>query len=225
MSVRVSSYVYRYNRYVRGLVKPSGTGKTVSDATPLVAKRSAEVPADARHPSAADATENRISRVDKLFERYRQPLLRYLTGLLSSPDDAEDTVQETYARLLQAKSLDSTESRVRGYIFKVATNLAYDRFRERRSRGTQVTYEESELPDGGLEPDLIVDFGQCLEIIKRTLMEIRPRSRQVFLLRASEQLTYQEIATRLAISTRTVEREMRHAIDLCQRRLRIEKRT
>ncbi len=81
---------------------------------------------------------------------------------------------------------------------------------------------ESEHSDGGLGPEFIVDFGQGLEIIKQTLMEIRPRSRQVFLLRASEQLTYQEIAARLGISTRTVEREMRHAIDLCQRRLRIE---
>ncbi len=169
-----------------------------------------------------DATETRISRVDKLFERYRRPLLRYLTGLLSTPDDAEDLVQETYARLLQAQSLDSEESRIRGYIFKIATNLAYDRFREQRTRGIQVTYEESELLDGDLEPDRIVDFDQGLETIKQTLMEIRPRSRQVFLLRASEQLTYQEIAARLGISTRTVEREMRHAIDLCQRRLRIE---
>ena len=141
----------------------------------------------------------------------------------NEPEEAaEDLVQETYARLLQAQSLDSEESRIRGYIFKIATNLAYDRFREQRTRGIQVTYEESELLDGDLEPDRIVDFGQGLEAIKQTLMEIRPRSRQVFLLRASEQLTYQEIATRLGISTRTVEREMRHAIDLCQRRLRIE---
>ena len=169
-----------------------------------------------------DATETRISRVDKLFERYRRPLLRYLKGLLSSPDDAEDIVQETYARLLQAQSLDSAEHRIRGYIFKIATNLAHDRFREQRARGVQVTYEESELSDSALEPDRIVDFGQGLETIKQTLMEIRPRSRQVFLLRASEQLSYQEIAARLGISTRTVEREMRHAIDLCQRRLRIE---
>ena len=195
---------------------------TVSDATPLVVKHSADVPTDSSQPSAVDAIENRISRVDKLFERYRRPLLRYLKGLLSSPDDAEDIVQETYARLLQAQSLDSAENRIRGYIFKIATNLAHDRFREQRARRVQVTYEESEIPDGDLEPDGIVDFGQGLETIKQTLMEIRPRSRQVFLLRASEQLTYQEIAARLGISTRTVEREMRHAIDLCQRRLRIE---
>ena len=84
---------------------------------------------------------------------------------------------------------------------------------------------EGELADGDLGPDGIVDFGQGLEIIKQTLMEIRPRSRQVFLLRASEELTFQEIAERLGISARTVEREMRHAIDLCQRRLRVEQRT
>ncbi len=195
---------------------------TVSDATSMAIKRSAGVQAESSHPSTTETAENRVPMVAQLCEKYRQPLLRYLTGLLSSPDDAEDIVQETYARLLQAKSLDPAESRVRGYIYKIATNLAYDRFRARRIRGTQVAFEESELPDGNLEPDRIAYFGQGLEIIKQTLVEIRPRSRQVFLLRASDQLTYQEIAVRLGISTRTVEREMRHAIDLCQRRLRNE---
>ncbi len=196
----------------------------VSDAAAPAIRRSAKVEVESSHPFGTATAENRASMVDQLFERYRRPLLRYLKGLLSIPDDAEDIVQETYARLLQAKSLDPAESRVRGYIFRIATNLAYDRFREQRVRGTQVTHEESELSDGDLGPDRIVDFGQGLEIIKQTLMEIRPRSRQVFLLRASEQLTFQEIAERLGISARTVEREMRHAIDLCQRRLRIEKR-
>jgi RNA polymerase sigma factor (sigma-70 family) len=198
---------------------------TVSDAAALAIKRSTGVQAEASDPSGTETADNRAAKVDQLFERYRRPLLRYLKGLLSVSDDAEDIVQETYARLLQVRSLDFVESRVRGYIFKIATNLAYDRFREQQARGAHVTLDENELSGGDLEPDRIVDFGQGLEIIKQTLMDIRPRSRQVFLLRASEQLTFQEIAERLGISARTVEREMRHAIDLCQRRLRIEKRT
>ena len=191
-----------------------------SDATPIAIELAGEA-----QPERGDSpapTDSRAARVNRLFERYRHPLSRYLMGLLSSPDDAEDVVQETYARLLEAQSLDGTESRIRGYIFKIATNLAYDRFRARQRRGTRVSYEEGQLTDGSLGPDLIVGFGQGLEIIKQTLLELRPRSRQVFLLRVSEHLTYDDIAERLGISTRTVEREMRHAIDLCQRRLRIE---
>ena len=196
---------------------------TYSDATPLAIDPAAETRVEAPGSKGRKATASRASLVHQLFERYRSPLLRYLRGLLSSPDDAEDVVQETYTRLLQAPTLDRAESRVRGYIFKIATNLAYDHFRQRKTRGTQVTYDESLPSDACLEPASIVSFGQGLEIIKEVLLEVRPRSRQVFLMRASQHLTYDEIAVRLGVSSRTVEREMRHAIDLCQRRLRIER--
>ena len=180
-------------------------------------------PRDSNVPSAERAVTDRIRLVDRLFAQYRSRLLSHVTSLMSSVDDAEEVVQEAYARLLEVETLDTAESRVRGYLFTIATHLAYDRFRARRRRGNRVDLEDNELPDGDLDPGHIVGFDQCVEILKQTLLEIKPRSRQVFLMRISEQLSYPDIAERLGISTRTVEREMRHVIDRCQRRLRIER--
>jgi len=59
--------------------------------------------------------------------------------------------------------------------------------------------------------------------VRRTLHELKPRCRQVFLLRVSAELSYEEIAQRLGISKRTAEREMQHALDVCQRRLGAER--
>jgi len=169
--------------------------------------------ADASAEVAADAHRRFVAA---LFARYGEPLLRYVSGLLRSRHEAEDVVQEAYVRMLGATALDRVESRARAYLFKVATNLAYDRFRARReSRRVDV---EAPAPDAG--PDVVVDFAQGLAIIERALLELKPRCRQVFLLRASEQLEYEEIAARLGVSKRTVEREMHHALDVCQRRLK-----
>ena len=57
-------------------------------------------------------------------------------------------------------------------------------------------------------------------MVTRTLLQLRPRSRQVLLLRSAEGLSYEAIAERLGISKRTVEREMQHALDACQRTLK-----
>ncbi|MDX1563430.1 MAG: RNA polymerase sigma factor, partial [Gammaproteobacteria bacterium] len=138
-------------------------------------------------------------------------------------DDAEEIVQETYTRLLEVPKLDSLESRVRGYAFKIATNLAYDRFRSRQVQGKRVELEDAELSNAELDPGHIVGMTQCLEAIKQTLLELEPRARQVYLLRTAERLTYPQIAERLGISTRTVEREIRSVIDLCQQRLQTRK--
>ena len=168
---------------------------------------------------SAPGPDQHAQFVTRLFERFRRSLLRYLTDLLSRREDAEDVVQETYIRLLNAATLERSEARARAFMYKVATNIAYDRFRQRQTRGSESGAELANIVSDGPSPERIVAFDQAVEIVKRTLLELKPRCRQVFLMRTSEDLSYEEIAARLAISKRTVEREMQHALDVCQRRL------
>jgi RNA polymerase sigma-70 factor (ECF subfamily) len=172
-------------------------------------------------PGPANRAHRQRDVVARMFERFRLPLLRYLTALLSRRDEAEDLVQETYLRLMQVESIET--GRVRALIFKVAANLAYDRFRQRRARGPHGDDSVlADLPAHDPVPERIVAFEQGVAIVKRTLLELKPRCRQVFLLRTTAELSYEEIAARLGISKRTAEREMQHALDVCQRRLGAE---
>jgi len=157
--------------------------------------------------------------VRHLFERYRQALHRHVSGLLGSWTEAEDLVQETYSRLLAFDRLEQSEPRARSYMFRIATNLAYDRHRRPREQSLDDAAGAADGPVVVDGPDAIVGMDQALDAIGRTLLQLRPRARQVFLLRTAEGLSYEAIAERLAISKRTVEREMKHALDTCQRRL------
>ncbi len=76
----------------------------------------------------------RAALVERLFSHHRTALLQYLTRLLSNSDDAEEVLQETYVRLLRVEHLDHLDDQVRRFLFKIATNLARDRFRQRKSR-------------------------------------------------------------------------------------------
>ena len=157
--------------------------------------------------------------IQQLFERHRAALLRHVGGLIRHFGDAEDIVQETWSRLLETKQLERDDARARAYMFRVATNLAWDRHRRRR---------ETSIEDlGGMEPvallpgpDTIVDIDRALLAITQTLLQLTPRRRRVFLLRTSEGLEFEAIAERLGIGKRTAEREMKHALDACQRKLR-----
>jgi RNA polymerase sigma-70 factor (ECF subfamily) len=157
--------------------------------------------------------------VTQVFERFRAPLTRYLRSLLARREDAEDVAQETYVRLLGAGGLEHSDVRVRAYMFKVATNLAYDRFRERRVRRHEPESALESLADNAPSIERIVTMEQSLLIVKRTLLDLPPRCRDIFLLRVSAEMSYEAIAARLGVSKRTVEREMQHALDACQRRL------
>ena len=174
---------------------------------------------DSREPSPRGA-KRRSLFVSRLIEEYRGALLRHLTGLLSRPEDAEDVLQETCRRLLDAPRLDPRTGRARAYMFRIATNLAYDRFRVRRMDSFESDGHDTSLACAAQPPDLIVDFNQGLAIIRQTLLSLKPRCRRVFLLRVSEGMSYERIAKILGVSKRTVEREMKCALDACQRRLK-----
>jgi RNA polymerase sigma factor (sigma-70 family) len=179
--------------------------------------------AEQNEPAATSSGGRHMEIVARSFERFRRPLLRYLTDLLTRRDEAEDVVQETYVRLMQVETLENAG--LRALTFKIATNLAYDRFRQRSVRGPHADDEVlAEVPSRDPAPERIVAFEQGVEIVKRTLLELKPRCRQVFLLRTVEDLGYDDIATRLGISRRTAEREMQHALEVCQRRLDPERR-
>lgn len=162
----------------------------------------------------------RTELVTRVFVRFQRSLLRYLRDLLARREDAEDVAQETYVRLVRAGSIEQSELHIRASMFRAATNLAYDRFRQRRVRGRQDDTELAELPDEAPQAERLVEMEQALRVVERTLLELPPRCRQVFLLRTSHEWSYEAIAERLGVSKRTVEREMQTALDACQRELR-----
>jgi RNA polymerase sigma-70 factor (ECF subfamily) len=175
----------------------------------------------ADEPQAAAVGDPHVAFVTSVFVRFQRSLLRYLRNLLARREDAEDVAQETYLRLLRATAaLDRSEVRVRAFMFKAATTLAYDRFGQRRSRGQHDDGELPALHDDTPAAERVVALEQAVEIVERTLLGLPPRCRQVFLLRASHECSYEEIADRLGVSKRTVEREMKMALDACQRELR-----
>jgi RNA polymerase sigma factor (sigma-70 family) len=170
--------------------------------------------------TVAIANEPRTAFVTGVFLRCQQSLLRYLRSLLSRREDAEDVAQETYLKVVAAGALEQSEMRVRAFVFKVATNLAYDRFRQRRSRGQQNDTELVALADEAPPAERIVALEQGISIVERTLLGLPARCRQVFLLRVSHELGYEAIAERLGLSKRTVEREMQQALEACEQNLK-----
>lgn len=161
--------------------------------------------------------------VGALFEGERTALLGYLSGLLRDRVEAEDVLQETYVRLLESRTLDrASYARARSYAFKTATNLAYDRFRKRKTApALHVAAPEPGVGSAHDDPGLqILSLEQSIAALRQALLTLEPRCRRVFLSRVAEDMSYETIAAQLGVSKRTVEREMRRALDVCQDALR-----
>jgi RNA polymerase sigma factor (sigma-70 family) len=177
----------------------------------------------AGHPSTARDTLDEQGRayLTALFRKYRQSLFRYLTGLVSSPEDAAEMVQESYTRLLQHDDVAHLEAVSRTYLFQIATNLARDHFRRRTTRhsASHFDVDEIEIADEMAGPEHGLAWEQTLGALKQGIKALPADTRRIFLLSRFRGRTYPQIARHLGVSTRTVERKMREAMQALAERL------
>lgn len=70
--------------------------------------------------------------VAELVERYRAPLLFFVTGFLGDVAEAEDAVSDTIVNLLLRKPILRNEAALKTYLYKTAKHIAVDKLRKRK---------------------------------------------------------------------------------------------
>src|SRR5271156_1886949 len=96
-------------------------------------------PTTATAPSLAKPSEIECE-VMNLFEQFRNPVLRYALSFGVPVHDAEEVTQEVFLSLFRHLQLRRSRKNLRGWIFRVAHNLALkQRYANQRSRDTTAT--------------------------------------------------------------------------------------
>ena len=141
-----------------------------------------------------------------LVERYQQPLGSYLWRLTRDRELALDLTQDTFLRAYRAVAATSPGLLVRPWLYRIATNLAYDEFRRRR--------RFSRVLVGALEPQPGRDESVAVEereLVQRALATLRPQDRAVLLLCAVEELSYREVGVIIGSSPEAVRKQFTRA--------------
>jgi len=69
---------------------------------------------------------------ERLFEEYQGPILNYLYRLLGELGRAEELTQEVFLRAYRALGGLPSDANHRAWLYRIATNAAYDQLRRRR---------------------------------------------------------------------------------------------
>ena len=154
----------------------------------------------------------------RLFQSARRDLHAFVSRLVGS-DEVDDILQETWLNLHQ-RGTPATWRNPRAFLFATARNLALDSLRRKR-RWERVVPPGEEPPDPvcpGPGPDAQAIGKQLVARIAAALNELPPACRDAFLLNRLYDCTHAEIADRLGISTKTVQRHIERALLHCLRR-------
>jgi RNA polymerase sigma-70 factor (ECF subfamily) len=152
--------------------------------------------------------------VVSLFDRLREPLLRYLLSFGLAIPDGEEIVQETFLSLFQHLRSGGPRTNLRGWLFRVAHNQGLKRrYRTRRcvtgEAAGSVTGEWMPDPNPGPEEQFLA--GETHRRLQAVLMALSEQDRRCLTLRA-EGLRYREIAEVLELSLGAVSLSLARAL-------------
>jgi RNA polymerase sigma-70 factor (ECF subfamily) len=140
--------------------------------------------------------------VIRLFDQFRNPLLRYALSFGLSVHDGEEVIQEVFLALFRHLRLGKSRRNLRGWIFRVAHNLALKRWAANK-RLHEIIDPDETIVDRQLaatpNPEEQMTSGQALAHLRATLRALPEQDRWCLSLRA-EGLRYREIATVVGIS-------------------------
>jgi RNA polymerase sigma-70 factor, ECF subfamily len=151
--------------------------------------------------AAGSGRERLEQEVVDLFDRFRNPLLRYLLSLGLPLGDAEEVVQEVFISLFRHLCQGKSRENLRGWLFRVAHNLAFKRLHStRRELEARAVAGAGEFAiDPGPSPEARMVSDQTRSRLLAVVEALPQQDRRCLFLRA-EGLPYREIAGILDIS-------------------------
>lgn len=145
----------------------------------------------------------------QVFTEWIKPVQRFIQSKGVDSGKSADLSQEAFIRLWNNCSKVSIE-KSKAFLFTVANNLVIDEFRKLQSQlklrqkiGVAINKQ-----DGQFELEL-EEFRQSLE---KAINSMTPGAREVFVLFRFNNMTYKEIAGKLSISIKAVEKRMSKAL-------------
>jgi RNA polymerase sigma-70 factor, ECF subfamily len=141
--------------------------------------------------------QNDLKSFQKLVEMHQSFVYSLSFRLLHNDDDACDAVQETFIRVWKHLHRFDTEMRFATWLYKIATNICYDRIKALKRRNNLISFDvESAMLVNqpsleNMETSIINN--ELAHMIKFLTNELTPKQKIVFTLRDLEGLEVEEI--------------------------------
>ena len=146
-----------------------------------------------------------------LYESYFPKVAAYAQKLLHSREDAREVAQDVFVKLwIKRRQLDSEQS-ISGLIYRITKFLCIDRIRKlEKTVKTATISTVVETAERSLEADYLSEELYSTYV---TIIEKLPQKRKlIFELSRNKNLSHKEIAQKLNISPKTVEAQVRLAL-------------
>lgn len=152
---------------------------------------------------------------EELVDRFQHRLLAVMRHLCGSADEAEDLAQEVFLRVYRSRKDYHPQAKFSTWLFTIANNLALNTYR-RKQRKPVIQLDvrdsgplgprpaENLLFDRAPAPDQRLGHDELAVVVQEALAQLNERQRLAVVLNKFEDMSYQEIAEVMKISSKAV---------------------
>ncbi len=157
----------------------------------------------------------------ELVSQHRERLYRFVYRHIGHASDAEDLAQQAFVEAARTYASFRGDSMLSTWLYGIAMNLV----RNHLSRSPQRLYafddDEAldQLPSAVADPEVQCDHSQLIRLLHAELDELMPEMREVLLLVALDDMSYEDAAALLSVPIGTVRSRVSRARAHLRRRM------
>jgi len=163
------------------------------------------------------AKKGDIGSYQRLYEVFARKVLNFIYRMVNSVEEAEDLTQETFVTVYRKLGSLKDDAKFEPWLFRIARNYVYQRYRSRTP--ATVPIEEPDDNDKGVKepadtrknPDEQFQAKELQDVVQEVINSLPEKYREVFVLSAIQQLSYNEIADIVGRSLPSVKTDIHRA--------------
>jgi RNA polymerase sigma-70 factor (ECF subfamily) len=157
---------------------------------------------------------------EALFRTYYEMLCNFSRKFVGDMDEAEELVQDLFAQLWEKREQLKVETSPQSYLFSAARNRCLNHLKHRKVRDQHAQSVLAAPLQSEPDATQALEAAELQSRIQAAIDLLPARCREVFVLSRFQGKKYQEIATQMGISPRTVEVQIGKALKILREALR-----
>ena len=154
---------------------------------------------------AGQAASGDLQAFEELVNRHRMTVYRLARSITGNHDDADDAAQETFIRVYRSLSSFDTARSFKPWLRRIAYNTSLNVLRASSNRKKQIAIAETDhFPDLSPNPEQVVQSRDSEWHVQEAVESLTAELRATFVLRASEGMSYRDIARTTGVKIGTV---------------------
>jgi len=149
----------------------------------------------------------------RIYEKYRDDLLRSAISLLNEADAAEDIVHDVFISFIRNAEQFQLTGSLRGYLTTCVANRARNVIRAHRQQQTVRLDEARPMESNCKRPDQWVTCSEELKLLAKALAQLPYNQREAVILRVQSGMKFRQIAKSQRVPIKTVQSRYRTGLD------------